>query len=407
MADVLVLSRHGAGGVRQVAEILTQLGHRAVLLSELPDDANREVCAAHLTIDWDKADPDQVAAAAEAAQVRPAAVVNMVESLIGWQVGISHRFGLPGGADGRAILADKALVRAELRRMGLSDVAFVAGRAADVDIEAVRSYPVILKPSRESGSSRLVARADGPDQLRDRLRELVAGGSGDLGVIVEDYLDGTEFSVDGPVVGGRFVGLFAVEKPDHDERRHHDAGLLIAPPQSEPVQRGRERLVAMVSALCTEAPLAGLWLHVEGRALADGRTELLEINARPGGGVHRAAILHSCGVDPFWEAIQMALDEHYTTDCAGLAQGSQLFGMRPFEIYEVGRVAEATTLEEWQKIDGVLLGYAQAGFEVTSLEKENFFGEVLLTASSVQELRRVANRVEQVFHHRLLPPDAN
>ena len=63
--------------------------------------------------------------------------------------------------------------------------------------------------------------------------------------------------------------------------------------------------------------------------------------------------------------------------------------MRPFEIYEVGRVAEATTLEEWQKIDGVLPGYAQAGFEVTSLEKENFFGELLLTASSSHQQARV------------------
>ncbi|WP_042380304.1 hypothetical protein [Streptacidiphilus melanogenes] len=143
---------------------------------------------------------------------------------------------------------------------------------------------------------------------------------------------------------------------------------------------------------------------VKGRVLADGRTELLEVNARPGGRIYRAAMLHSCGVDPFWEAIMMALDDGYTTNCEGIAQSaSPVFGMRPFEIQEIGRVAESVTLGEWERIDGVDFGYVHEGFVVTSLAKENVFGEVLLTASNLAELREVEARVEQRFHARVEP----
>jgi hypothetical protein len=396
--DVLILSRRGAGGVRQCAEIVTQLGDRPVLVSESADDPNRDVCAVHLIVEWDRAGPDRVAAAAAAAGVRPAAVVNMVESLIPWQVAISRRYALAGAADGREILADKARVRAKLRELGRSRVNFVAGRAGEVDVDEVVGYPVIVKPSRESGSSRLVSRAADPDHLRAQIAQLVAAQGADFAVIIEDYLAGTEFSVDGPVVDGRFVGLFAVEKPDHDERRHHDAGLLVAPPQSALVRRGIADLVDTVSALCTSAQLSGLWLHVEGRAAGDGRIELLEVNARPGGGLYRAAILRSCGVDPFWETIMMALDDGYATDCRDVRQSAQLFGMRPFEVHQTGRVVASTTVEDWLRIDGVLLGYTLAGFEVTSLDKENIYAEALLTAPTLAELRCVAARVEQSFH---------
>lgn len=77
--------------------------------------------------------------------------------------------------------------------------------------------------------------------------------------------------------------------------------------------------------------------------------------------------------------------------------------MRPFEIREIGRVAEAVTLGEWQRMDGVVLGHVHEEFEVTSLEKENVFGEVLLTAPSMEELRRIEARVEQAFHARAEP----
>ncbi|GIJ48373.1 hypothetical protein Val02_52590 [Virgisporangium aliadipatigenens] len=396
--DILILSGRGAGGVRPLAELVTQLGARPVLLSESPDDPNRDACGLHLVVDWDTAVLDDVESTLSAAGVTPAAVVNMVESLVPWQVAVSKHYGLPGAAEGRAILGDKAKVRALLRELGRSTVHAVAGRAGSLDTSGVTAFPVIVKPSRKSGASRMVLRADDPAQLRERVAALAAAEGDDFDVIVEEYLDGVEFSVDGPVVDGRFVGLFAVEKPDHDEERHHDSGLLVAPPQTPHVRPAVATLVDIIGTLCGAVDLSGLWLHVEGRALADGRVEVLEVNARPGGRLYRAAILRSCGVDPFWETLMMALDRSYTVDCADVRQSEQLYGMRPFDLHETGTVVDSSTVDEWLGIEGVVLGYVQPGFEVTTLHRENIYAEALITAPTLAELRRIAGLVEKTFH---------
>lgn len=397
VSDVLILSRRADGGVRVASEVLKYLGRRPILISDLADDPLRGRCAAHLVVDWDVLGIDELSAALDEADVAPTGVVNMVESLIGWQVRISRHFGLPGAIPVREMVSDKALVRAEMRRLGLSEIGFVTGPVGAIDVAGVRSYPAIVKPTRDSGASRLVSRADDPDELRAHLRTLAQSEGEALEVIVEDYLDGIEFSVDGPIVAGQFVGLFSVEKPEHDDQRHHDAGLRIAPPQSPRVRRGVTDLAAMVSALCASIELSGLWLHVEGRVLADDRTELIEINARPGGGLYRTSIIRSCAIDPAWEAVNMALDDEYMTDCTDIEQADELLGLVPLDIQQAGRVVEATTWEEYRTIEGVIGGYTLKEFQVTSLHQENFYGEVLVSADTVPELALAARRVRAAF----------
>ncbi|MGW6288107.1 ATP-grasp domain-containing protein [Streptomyces sp. NPDC055107] len=399
--DVLVFSKRFVGGVRILAEMLRELDLRPVLVSAEPEDINRDACDVHLVVDWDGGEFGDLVAAAEAADVRPTAVVNLVEPLIGWQIRTAHHYGLPGGEANREVLLSKVRVREEMARFKLSSMPFAGGPAATFPIETVTEYPVIVKPARDSGGSRLVYRADDPEQLAERLREIAGKTTPKLEVVAERYLEGTEFSIDGPLLATGFRGLFSVEKTGHDEDRHHDAGLLISPPPSAHVRRGVEELTADISALCDGLGISGGWLHVEGRVTAEGRAELVEINPRPGGGLYRSATLRTCGVDSVRAIVQMSLGGAAAAELAVATRNEELLGQMPFEIKELGRVASATSLDEIKNIPGVVDGYQFDSYEVLTLDQENFFTEALITAETVEGLAEVADRVRAAFHYKM------
>ncbi|MFH0244577.1 acetyl-CoA carboxylase biotin carboxylase subunit family protein [Streptomyces sp. HK10] len=400
-SDVLVFSKRSTGGVRILAGMLREEGMRPVLVSADPDDMNRDSCDAHVVVDWDRAGLPELVAAVDAAGVVPAAVVNLVEPLIGWQIRTARHYGLPGGEPGREVLTSKALVRGEMRRLGLSALPFAAGPAGSFPVGSVTEFPVIVKPSLDSGASRLVRLAHGPGDLSRHLGDIAAKTTPELEVVVERYIEGTEFSIDGPVLDGRFRALFCVEKTQHDERRHHDAGLRISPPPSAHVRRGVEETVEDISALCTALDLAGGWLHVEGRVPPDGRSELVEINPRPGGGLHRTATLRTCGVDPVRAIVQAALGGEQAKGLADTARNTELLALLPFEVDRIGQVTGATPIEEIKAIPGVVDGYQFDRFEVLTLDQENFFTEALITAETVAGLGEVADRVRAAFRYEM------
>ncbi|MFB7258194.1 ATP-grasp domain-containing protein [Streptomyces nojiriensis] len=367
----------------------------------MTDDINRDSCDAHVVVDWDTADFPQLIEAIDRAGIVPIAVVNLVEPLLPWQLQVARHYGLPGGEPARDTLLSKAAVRAEMARIGQSSLRFENGPAGSIDAGVVTKYPVIVKPARDSGGSRLVRRADSVEQLRGCLRDIVRAAGPELEVIVEEYLDGTEFSVDGPVVDGVFHALFAVEKPEHDEERHHDAGLRLSPPQSDHVRKAVDQLASKISALCTELGLGRGWLHVEGRVLADGTAELVEINPRSGGGLYRSATMRTCDVDPVEVTVCMALGEEDAEALRTCTRSDELLGLLPFEVNELGTVVEATPLAEIKAIPGVVDGYQFDSFKVTSLDNENFYTEALLSGDSVEHLQEIADRVRAAFHVRV------
>ncbi|MFF1447838.1 acetyl-CoA carboxylase biotin carboxylase subunit family protein [Streptomyces sp. NPDC058274] len=400
--DVLVLSKRSVGGVRHVAELLKALGKRPVLVSENHDDRNRDACDAHVVVDWDGAAPDQAPAAIDAAGVVPTGVVNLVDPLVQWQARIARHYGLPGGEAAREVLVSKARVRAEMRRLGLSSLWFDSGPAGSYRTEAVPAYPVIVKPSVDSGSSRLVRRADTGEQLREHLRDISRHAGPDFEVIVEEHIGGVEISVDGPVIDGDFRGLFYVEKRGRDEERNHDTGVLLSPLLDSRVRAGAESMVRKISALCTDLGLARGWLHVEARVREDGTAELIEINPRVAGGMHPAAITRTCGIDSVEAMILMALGEEDLEHLRTAVRNDEVIGLVNVEPRQKGAVTDATPLEQMKKIPGVVDGYLWDDFQVTSLDNENFFAAFLISGDSESAVRTAADRVHTEFSFKVV-----
>jgi biotin carboxylase len=316
--------------------------------------------------------------------------------LIPWNVDIAAHYGLSGAGAGLNVLASKILVREHMRTLGLSTIRF-SGDPAEVDF-----FPAIVKPTRVSSASWLVRRVDSPAELLAYQHHLAEIGAADTELIIEEYLPGTEFSVDGPVVGGRFHSVLAVEKPDHDNIRHHDSGLLVHPPQLDHVREGVRVLSETINTLCADLRLDQLWLHFEGRSAEDGRTELIEINPRPGGGTHPAVIREASGIDPFEAFISMSLGEFtFTPDRPEPVRDWSIVGMVDLEAFELGTVEITTTADDLRALPGVITVKMIDGFQISSLDKENSFLGFAVTGESMSQLRARAATVLDNFVYRV------
>lgn len=397
MKSVLILSKYTIGNVELAAKELRARNLRTVLVSELPDDVNAAKCDGHVVFDWGSGNLPTLIASLDKAGIDPIAVVNMVESLISWHKAIAVHYGLPGGDAGRDVLASKALVRDRMRALGLSTMRFCD------DPAAVDFFPAIVKPARESAASYLVGRVENPAELLAYQRHLAERGLVGLELVIEEYLPGTEFSVDGPVIDGRYHPVLICEKRDHDEARLHDGtGIQFHPPQRDHVRDGARVLGETISALCTDLRLDQLWLHVEGRVTEDGQTELIEINPRPGGTI--MPLIHAAsGINPIEAFISMALGE-FKLDRPAPTRAEPILGMFLLETNVLGTVEFRTTADELRKLPGVIDVRMSDGYQITELEMENYFLKVAVAGDSVDELRASVAAIMEVLDYRIVAP---
>ncbi|MBS2547855.1 ATP-grasp domain-containing protein [Catenulispora sp. NL8] len=394
----LLLSAELAGGVARLSAALRRRGWRVVLVSEMDDDPNAVLCDGHVVVDWNASDEDVIATVARAG-VRPTAVVNMVESLILRRAALLDHFGLADPSRGLARLMDKAAVRRAADAARVFPLRWTDGSIAELRAAPPSRYPVVVKPAVGGGASRevhLVRSRDEFDRVMAGLREV----RGSDRFLVEEYLTGREFSVDGYVRDGEFVSVFVADKPDHDSARLHDRGLRISPPtgvSADSIARFLAELQILLSALS----LDGVWLHIEGRMADRKRAGLIEINPRPGGGLYPAAIRHRTGVDPVEAALDLAIGSAPETGHGGL---SAPVAIVPVEADVPGIVHCRTTVADLLALDGVVDAYIIDGYRVTSLAKENFFAAVMVTGQGEEELRKHASTALSVLDYQILPP---
>jgi biotin carboxylase len=179
---------------------------------------------------------------------------------------------------------DKGLARELMTRAGLPQPRSVpVGSEREAQqVAAELGYPVVVKP-RNLGGSLGVVRADGPDAVQRAFAITAAarlpGVPTHSDVLIEQYLEGPEISVDGVVIGGRYRPAVLARKrlgelPYFEETGHFvdpEDELLAAP-------EVLSTLAAAHSALGIEHGLT----HAEMRLTPHGPV-VVEVNARLGG----------------------------------------------------------------------------------------------------------------------------
>ncbi len=214
---------------------------------------------------------------------------------------VAAALGLPGHPPAAAAAAKhKRLTRERFRAAGLRTPWFER-RAIDDPFATPASghlppFPCVVKPVALSGS-RGVMRADDEPTLRaaiDRLRALVCApdvlaerNDAHREFLIEAFIPGHEYAVEGVLHHGTLHVLAIFDKPDPLDGPFFEETIYVTPPEMSP--RERE---AMAHAIGDAAAALGLHhgpIHAECRVNAEG-VHVLEVAARPIGGLCARAI---------------------------------------------------------------------------------------------------------------------
>ena len=182
----------------------------------------------------------------------------------------------------------KDLARQALKEAGCNTPAFQIVLIKDpANIELEFNYPVVLKPLSLSGSRGVIRvddragfleAADRIDSILDRAEQT---GFARQHLLVEEYLDGPEFAVEGFLVDGKFHTLTIFDKPEPMEGPYFEETCYLTPSQLD--NKSKQALVNEVASCCRAYGLEHGPVHAEARITSSG-TVLLELAARTIGG---------------------------------------------------------------------------------------------------------------------------
>ena len=183
---------------------------------------------------------------------------------------------------------DKQLMRRLLAEAGVDQPSFRMAQPGEVpEMAAELGYPVVVKPTGLS-ASRGVIKADGPaaaSRAERRIRDILiaAGRSRDEALLVEEYIPGSEVAVEGLLVDDRLEVLAFIDKPDPLEGPFFEETLLITP--SRLLSETQDTVVGLVDAARKALGLRSGPVHAEVRIPPNGSPKLIELAARPIGGL--------------------------------------------------------------------------------------------------------------------------
>ncbi|MEV8309646.1 ATP-grasp domain-containing protein [Streptomyces flavidovirens] len=314
---VLVIEAISAGAA--VTRTAHALGIPVVLFShdagdrKVPDDL-RELVDTLIVVDTNDRAALERAAKELHARTPVSAVLPGCDVYVPAAARVAAALGLPGlAADTVDEVRDKALMRARTAAAGLLAPRHVEVTSADglAEAAAVTGFPCVLKPVDESGSIH-VSRADDQAALAAAYDRLVTDPRLDLGrplsgrALVEEYVSGDEYSVDGYVRDGDVHVLAVTRKLLGPEPYFVETGHLT-PARLEPSVA--EETHAYVRRVAEAVHLTTGPFHCELRLTPRGPV-LIEIGARLPGDYITELVELTTGVDLSKVALATALGVH-------------------------------------------------------------------------------------------------
>nr|WP_157169332.1 ATP-grasp domain-containing protein [Streptomyces typhae] len=251
--------------------------------------------------DFEIADPGDAQALAAAGQALAgrhalAGVVTWTEWYLVPTARLARHLGLPSNSpEVMAAARDKARARTLFARHGVPSAASMTARSlleAALAVETI-GYPVVLKPAASAGSIGVI-RVDRAEELPGGFAFAAAGtrdGVESTKVLVEEYLDGPEVSVECVTHRGHTTAVAVTRKtlgraPFFEEVAHSVDAADPLLDQVAPVAAAAVKALGITDGVS----------HVEMR-LVGGRPRLIEVNARIGGDMIGHLVQLATGID--------------------------------------------------------------------------------------------------------------
>jgi len=224
--------------------------------------------------------------------------------------------------DGASASADKSHARTALALAGLPSPTFSAHFVTLATqartFRLVHRFPVVLKPKGLSGS-RGVIRADDDASFaaafnricallaRPQIREARDGLEAEI--LVEQYIDGMEFAIEGVMTRGELRVFAIFDKPDPLKGPYFEETIYVTP--SRATLDVQARIVEHVRHAAAVLRLNHGPIHAECRVTDEGKVYVLEVAARPIGGLCSRVLMFSRESEPGTRhALERVLLEH-------------------------------------------------------------------------------------------------
>ncbi|MFJ8752077.1 acetyl-CoA carboxylase biotin carboxylase subunit family protein [Streptomyces sp. NPDC102441] len=276
--------------------------HPVALLDEKPPAWAEDHVVLSRTVDLTDGQAVTEAVETLAADREVAGVLTYMENHVVLAARVAEHFGLPGTTPASVeACRDKYLSRSLLAAAGVPSARsyLVADVETAVEYAVLLGGPVVLKPRSLAGSAG-VQRADTPDQVRSAFQAARGAGlfglerAGTSGVLIEEYLEGPEVSVECVVLGHGTVHIAAItRKYLGDEPFFQETGHLVD--ATDPLLADPQIRDVAQAALAAAGISSGV-MHVEMRLTREG-PRIVELNARLGGDLIPHLVLLATGLN--------------------------------------------------------------------------------------------------------------
>ena len=266
---------------------------------------------------------------------------------------LREKLGLPGNPNSAVMLTrDKLVFRQLLRNHGFNAPNF-RNLPHDADLERWADqidYPAVIKARRLSSSrgvvrvndkQEFIAAAKWVRQIQGRAdRE-----SQELGLVVEDFIPGREYALEGLLDAGRLSMLALFDKPDPLDGPYFEETIYVTPSRLSDAMQ--QEITDTVQRACELAGLASGPIHAEMRVNQQG-VWMLEIAARSIGGLCGRMLRHALG---------MPLEEVVLRQALGLpvpeAQARGASGVMMIPVPKRGIYQGVSGMEVARRIPGI------------------------------------------------------
>jgi biotin carboxylase len=301
--------------------------------------------------------------------------------------------------------SDKFAAREKFRAAGLAVPGYrLVALDADVDPEALlTSYPSVLKPLHLS-ASRGVIRADSPREFQaafERIR-LMLKPEREESLLVEDFIPGREFAIEGLMTDGRFQSLALFDKPDPLDGPFFEETFYITP--SRLSSEMQSEILSTVDKAIHALGLQDGPVHAEARVNERG-VWILEVAARPIGGLCARVLkfripgsIADIGLEEL--LLRHALGEDVSR--AALSPGAH--GVMMVPIPHSGVYQGADGVEESQKVAGIedLVLTAKQGQTLRALpEGATYLGFIFARGSTAAEVEQALRQAHASLRFRI------
>ncbi|MSO65236.1 MAG: ATP-grasp domain-containing protein [Alphaproteobacteria bacterium] len=313
--------------------------------------------------------------------------------LLGAKAGAA--LGLPhNDPDAVRIAINKKRLRAVLSQAGLPQPRFqLHGVDDDPTVAAGQaSYPCVLKPLSLS-ASRGVIRADTPAQFVAAFRRISAL-LGQLDpdrrqpalqeILVETFVPGAEFAVEGLLTAGRLRVLALFDKPDPLDGPYFEETIYVTP--SRHPTRVQERLIAAVAEAIAAIGLREGPIHAEVRLHGD-TPYVLEVAARSIGGLCGRTLRFGAGIS----LEELILRHALRLPIEGFERERRPAGVMMIPIPRGGVLRRVDGLLEAQGVEGVVelsITIAREERVVPLPEGNRYLGFIVARGPTAAEVER-------------------